>query len=76
MFCRSFCLLATTASRSFSTTASASQLVKAPAQVYGTEGRYAAALYSAASKQKALDAVEKDLKAYKEEQDDLHIQIL
>merc|ERR1711997_1131786 len=36
-------------------------LVKAPIQVYGTEGSYAAALYSAASKNKVLDAVEKDL---------------
>ena len=38
------------------------QLVKTPTPVYGTEGRYAAALYSAASKNKALEAVEKDLK--------------
>lgn len=30
-------------------------------QVFGVEGRYATALYSAASKQKTLDAVEKDL---------------
>ena len=35
-------------------------------KVYGTEGRYATALYSAASKQKALDAVEKDLKTFGE----------
>lgn len=32
-----------------------------PVQVFGLEGRYATALYSAASKQKALDSVEKDL---------------
>lgn len=32
-----------------------------PIQVFGLEGRYATALFSAASKQKALDAVEKDL---------------
>lgn len=35
---------------------------QAPIQVFGTEGRYATALYSAASKQKQLDQVEKDLK--------------
>uniref|UniRef100_A0A8C8RXU1 ATP synthase peripheral stalk subunit OSCP, mitochondrial n=1 Tax=Pelusios castaneus TaxID=367368 RepID=A0A8C8RXU1_9SAUR len=40
---------------------SASQLVKPPIQVYGLEGRYATALYSAASKQKKLDQVEKEL---------------
>ncbi|XP_050785683.1 ATP synthase subunit O, mitochondrial [Gopherus flavomarginatus] len=39
----------------------ASQLVKPPIQVYGLEGRYATALYSAASKQKKLDQVEKEL---------------
>merc|ERR1712154_356568 len=43
---------------------SALQLVKPPVAVYGVEGRYATALYSAASKQKALDAVEKDLSAF------------
>lgn len=37
------------------------QLVKPPVQVFGIEGRYACALYSAASKQKSLEAVEKDL---------------
>jgi F-type H+-transporting ATPase subunit O len=36
-------------------------MVKPPIQVFGIEGRYATALYSAASKSKALDAVEKDL---------------
>jgi F-type H+-transporting ATPase subunit O len=35
--------------------------VKPPIQVFGIEGRYACALYSAASKQKTLEAVEKDL---------------
>lgn len=35
--------------------------MKPPVQVFGIEGRYATALYSAASKQKSLDAVEKDL---------------
>merc|ERR1711974_166709 len=52
-------------SRGLSTSSSLSQLVKSPAQVFGTEGRYAAALYSAATKQKALEAVEKDLKTMK-----------
>ncbi|KAG5333058.1 ATPO synthase, partial [Acromyrmex heyeri] len=36
-------------------------MVKPPVQVFGLEGRYATALFSAATKQKALDAVEKDL---------------
>lgn len=46
-----------------STSSAASQLVKAPVQVFGVEGRYATALYSAATKLKQLDAVEKDLSA-------------
>lgn len=36
-------------------------MVKPPVQLFGIDGRYATALYSAASKQKSLDAVEKDL---------------
>jgi F-type H+-transporting ATPase subunit O len=47
--------------RHFSASAASSQLVKAPIQLFGIEGRYATALYSAASKEKQLDAVEKDL---------------
>lgn len=47
--------------RAFSTAQAHHQLVKTPVQVFGTEGRYASALYSAATKQKKLDAVEKDL---------------
>ncbi|XP_028582941.2 ATP synthase peripheral stalk subunit OSCP, mitochondrial [Podarcis muralis] len=39
----------------------ASKLVQPPIQVFGLEGRYATALYSAASKQKKLDQVEKEL---------------
>ncbi|XP_060090295.1 ATP synthase subunit O, mitochondrial [Heteronotia binoei] len=39
----------------------ASKLVRPPIQVYGLEGRYATALYSAASKQKKLDQIEKEL---------------
>lgn len=47
--------------RSFSTSNITNQLVKPPIQVFGIEGRYATALYSAASKKKTLEAVEKDL---------------
>ncbi|CAB0012823.1 unnamed protein product [Nesidiocoris tenuis] len=36
-----------------------------PVQVFGVEGRYASALYSAATKLKQLDAVEKDLDTMK-----------
>ncbi|XP_034546435.1 ATP synthase subunit O, mitochondrial [Notolabrus celidotus] len=39
----------------------ASKLVKPPIQVYGVEGRYATALFSAASKQSKLDQVEQEL---------------
>lgn len=35
--------------------------LKPPIQVYGVEGRYATALFSAASKQKKLDQVEQEL---------------
>ncbi|XP_061483718.1 ATP synthase subunit O, mitochondrial [Rhineura floridana] len=38
-----------------------SKLVQPPIQVYGLEGRYATALYSAASKQKKLEQIEKEL---------------
>uniref|UniRef100_A0A646QIR3 Oligomycin sensitivity conferral protein n=1 Tax=Hemiscolopendra marginata TaxID=943146 RepID=A0A646QIR3_9MYRI len=48
--------------RKFSTTSAvAAKLAKTPLAVFGTEGRYATALYSAASKEKKLDAVEKEL---------------
>ncbi|CAN9514902.1 unnamed protein product [Ophioblennius macclurei] len=49
--------------RQFSTTVirPVSKLVKPPIQVYGVEGRYATALFSAASKQNKLDQVEKEL---------------
>lgn len=47
--------------RQFSTSTASANLVRTPVAVYGIDGRYASALYSAASKQKALDAVEKDL---------------
>jgi len=54
--------LARVVTRSFSLAAVDGQLVKAPVQVYGIDGRYATALYSAGSKQKQLENVEKDLK--------------
>lgn len=41
--------------------AASKQLVKPPIAIFGIEGRYANALYSAASKQKNLAVVEKDL---------------
>lgn len=44
-----------------STSGAARQMVKAPLQVFGLEGRYAQALYSAATKMKSLESVEKDL---------------
>ncbi|KAM8976992.1 ATP synthase peripheral stalk subunit OSCP, mitochondrial [Pelodytes ibericus] len=49
--------------RSFSTSVvrPVSKLVKPPIQIFGLEGRYATALYSAASKEKKLDQVEKEL---------------
>ncbi|OWR53927.1 ATP synthase subunit O, mitochondrial [Danaus plexippus] len=50
--------------RSLSTSSAAAQLVKPPVQVFGLEGRYASALYSAASKSKSLDAVEKELSQF------------
>ncbi|XP_073827063.1 ATP synthase subunit O, mitochondrial [Musca autumnalis] len=48
-------------SRAMSTSA---QMVKPPVQVFGLDGRYATALYSAATKMKQLDQVEKDLLAF------------
>ena len=48
-------------SRQFSTGVSRHAIVKTPIPVFGIEGRYAAALFSAANKNGALDAVEKDL---------------
>lgn len=47
--------------RKFSTSPTLGQMVKPPVQIYGIEGRYATALYSAASKKKTLEGVEKDL---------------
>lgn len=47
--------------RSFSTSLPKASQVKAPIKVFGIEGRYAHALYSAASKNKKLENVEKEL---------------
>uniref|UniRef100_A0A0N5BQD6 ATP synthase peripheral stalk subunit OSCP, mitochondrial n=1 Tax=Strongyloides papillosus TaxID=174720 RepID=A0A0N5BQD6_STREA len=51
--------------RSLSLSAVANNMVKTPVQVYGVEGRYASALYSAAVKTKTLEVVEKDLQKIK-----------
>ncbi|KAL8570936.1 hypothetical protein ACOMHN_023608 [Nucella lapillus] len=40
------------------------KLVATPVHVFGIEGRYATALYSAASKQNKLDVVETDMKTF------------
>jgi len=53
--------------RQFSSSAVRAKLVQPPVQVFGTEGRYATALYSAASKQKQLKKVEKELAALQAE---------
>ncbi|XP_077977147.1 ATP synthase subunit O, mitochondrial-like [Glandiceps talaboti] len=51
--------------RCFSTSVTRTQLVKPPIQIYGIGGRYAHALYSAATKDKKIDVVEKDLTTIK-----------
>ncbi|XP_076317520.1 ATP synthase subunit O, mitochondrial [Tachypleus tridentatus] len=52
--------------RHFSTsTASYTKLIKPPVAIFGIEGRYATAIYSAAVKEKKLDAVEGELKKVK-----------
>merc|ERR1712002_778018 len=48
--------------RSFSTSGACRNLIQPPVQVFGLEGRYATALYSAAMKKESLDAVDKDIK--------------
>ncbi|XP_031713461.1 ATP synthase peripheral stalk subunit OSCP, mitochondrial [Anarrhichthys ocellatus] len=47
--------------RQFSTSVVRQKLVKSPIQVYGVAGRYATALFSAASKQNKLDQVEQEM---------------
>jgi len=51
-----------TALRSFSSSASLGQMVRPSVPVFGVDGRYASALFSAASKQKQLEQIEKDVK--------------
>jgi len=54
--------LGTSLIRQFSTSvATRAKLVAPPIHLFGIEGRYAHALYSAATKEKKLDVVEKDL---------------
>jgi len=48
--------------RSFSTSAIQLALAKTPIQIFGLEGRYATALYSAAVKKQNLENTEKELK--------------
>lgn len=50
--------------RSLSTSVGRHQIIQPPIQVFGTEGRYATALFSAATKKKSLEAVEKDLNTF------------
>lgn len=47
--------------RCLSTSSTVRLLVKSPLAVHGVEGRYASALYSAATKQKKLEAVESEM---------------
>nr|AOR07094.1 mitochondrial ATP synthase subunit OSCP-like precursor [Mesenchytraeus solifugus] len=52
--------------RQFSTTVAAQgKLISPPIHLFGIEGRYAHAIYSAASKEKKLDVVEKEIKEIK-----------
>ncbi|XP_054719462.1 ATP synthase subunit O, mitochondrial-like [Uloborus diversus] len=56
-----------TAARQFSSsTLRTAAVIKPPVPVFGVEGRYATALYSAAMKEKKIDAVEKDIKDLKD----------
>jgi len=50
--------------RQLSTTAASLQMVKPKIQLFTLEGRYASALFSAASKEKELAKVEKDVAAF------------
>lgn len=47
---------------SLATATGASKMVKPPVPMFGIDGRYASALYSAASKKNKLEAVDKNLK--------------
>ncbi|KAL4232869.1 ATP synthase subunit O [Mactra antiquata] len=50
--------------RQFSTTAVREKLAELPLKLYGVNGRYASALYSAAIKEKKLDVVHKEINAF------------
>jgi F-type H+-transporting ATPase subunit O len=52
--------------RNISTSSSRNALIQAPLQLFGLEGRYAHALYSAASREKKLEAVDKELQRFQE----------
>ncbi|XP_025407158.1 ATP synthase subunit O, mitochondrial-like [Sipha flava] len=45
----------------YMSSASSQGMIKPPIKVFGIEGRYATALFSAGSKQKNLETIEKDL---------------
>lgn len=47
---------------SMASAAATSKMVKPPVPMFGVDGRYASALYSAASKKNKLEAVDKNLK--------------
>ncbi|GAU88205.1 hypothetical protein RvY_00947 [Ramazzottius varieornatus] len=47
--------------RTFSSSSSVAQMVRPPISVFGIEGRYASALFSAASKENQLQNVERDM---------------
>jgi len=51
--------------RSFSTSSIQLSLAKMPIQIYGLDGRYASALYSAAVKKSNLEGTEQEIKAVK-----------
>lgn len=53
-------------SRSFATSTRFAQLVRPPIQVFGVDGRYANALFSAASKENQLPHVQRDMKLIEE----------
>lgn len=57
---RQLCGILTRQVRNFSSTASKSAATAVPLQLYGLEGRYATAIYTAAVKKNQLDAVDKD----------------
>lgn len=52
--------------RTISTSSSRSALIQAPLQLFGLEGRYAHALYSAAAREKKLEVVDKELQRLRE----------